>query len=179
MTIFGTPIETVYLIILIISGSLTILYILFGDFLDGVLDTGGFINPTIILAFFTFMSAIGYVLEYASPLSNIVVLIISIICAAVLVTLLNVFVLIPLSNAEESLGYTEESLKGRIGRVILSIPADGYGEVFIESKSGMISKSARSFDDESIAEGTKVLIIEVKQGVVFVTPHEEIEELYR
>ncbi|RDI42277.1 hypothetical protein [Falsibacillus pallidus] len=177
MELFGTAIESIYLTILIVSGSLIVLYVLFSDLLHaihGIADPGGWINPAVVLAFFTFVSASGYILEFATGLGSMTILVISILIALVLDSILNIFVFIPLSRAEESLGYTEDSLRGRIGKVILSIPVDGYGEVLIESKSGVIAKSAKSFDEESITEGTRVLIIDVKQGVVFVSPQEEL-----
>ncbi|MGG3326681.1 NfeD family protein, partial [Bacillus velezensis] len=87
---------------------------------------------------------------------------------------LHFFVLLPLSSAEESLAYRETDLKGRVGRVITSVPKDGYGEVIIEGIGGAISKSAVSFEQEQISYGTSVLVIDVKDGVLFVTPHEPI-----
>ncbi|HWO77361.1 MAG TPA: hypothetical protein VNM69_15960 [Bacillus sp. (in: firmicutes)] len=177
MELFGAPIESIYLAALIISGLITVLYILFGDVLEGVTEATGFLNPTLLLAFFTFFSASGYLWEILTPLNSILIIAISILIAILLDTLLNVFVLIPLSSAEESLVYTEESLKGRIGKVILSVPKDGYGEVVIESNSGNIAKPAASFDDLPIPEGSQVLVIDVKSGVLYVTPHESFDEI--
>lgn len=77
-----------------------------------------------------------------------------------------------MSKSEESLAYTEDSLKGRIGNVIIPIPKDGFGEVLLESISGRISKPAASFDNEEIAEGKKILVIDVKNGVLYVVPHQ-------
>jgi membrane protein implicated in regulation of membrane protease activity len=101
---------------------------------------------------------------------------ISAIIALILVTFLNVFVLIPLSNAEESLVYKESDLRGRIGAVITAIPADGYGEVMIESISGRIAKPATSFDRVPIDNGTNVLVVDIKDGVLQVSSHQEIEK---
>ena len=177
MELFGAPIESIYLITLIISGVITVLYILFGDFLEGVAEATHFLNPTLILAFLTFFSASGYLWEVLTPLNSLLIILISILIGILLDTLLNVFVLIPLSSAEESLVYTEESLKGRIGKVILSVPKDGFGEVVIESNSGNIAKPAASFDDLPIPEGRQVLVIDIKSGVLYVTPHESFDEL--
>ncbi|MGE8203099.1 hypothetical protein ACQKP0_00830 [Heyndrickxia sp. NPDC080065] len=172
MTIFGTPIESVYLILLIAAGSLTILYILFGDIFHGIGEALGYFHPTLVLSFITFFSASGFVFEKVTSLSSYIIMALSAIIAIILVTLLNVFVLIPLSSAEESLSYTEESLKGRVGKLIISIPENGFGEVVIESKSGMISKPSASYENTPIEEGKQVLIIEVKDGVLYVVPYE-------
>ncbi|MEC5425951.1 hypothetical protein QGM71_21090 [Virgibacillus sp. C22-A2] len=172
MTVFGTPIDTIYLIILIAAGVLTVLYLFFGDILDGISEASGFLNPALILAFLTFFSATGYVLEHVTPFSSLLIMAVSVLIALILDTLLNIFVLIPLSSAEESLSYTEESLKGRVGKIIIPIPEDGFGEIIIESKFGIISKPATGYEEGPIAEGSQVLVIEVKNGVLFVVPYE-------
>lgn len=176
MDIFHLPLETVYLYTLIISGSLTLLILFFQDVFHGLSEAipVSFLNPALILSFLTIFSASGYIGEIAAPLSSSVIALLSFVLSVLLVSLLHFFVLVPLSSAEESLAYRETDLKGRVGRVITSVPKDGYGEVIIEGIGGAISKSAVSFDQEQIRYGTAVLVIDVKDGVLFVTPHEPI-----
>lgn len=88
--------------------------------------------------------------------------------------MLHLFVLVPLSSAEESLTYREDDLRGRLGKVITAVPVDGFGEVLIEGIGGTISKSAISFENEQISYGTVVLVVDVKNGVLSVTPHEPL-----
>ncbi|MFU1720400.1 NfeD family protein [Bacillus velezensis] len=176
MDIFHLPLETVYLYTLIISGSLTLLILFFQDVFHGLSEAipVSFLNPALILSFLTIFSASGYIGEIAAPLSSSVIALLSFVLSVLLVSLLHFFVLVPLSSAEESLAYRETDLKGRVGRVITPVPKDGYGEVIIEGIGGAISKSAVSFDQEQIKYGTAVLVIDVKDGVLFVTPHEPI-----
>ncbi|MBP2242791.1 membrane-bound ClpP family serine protease [Cytobacillus eiseniae] len=173
MELFGIPIQTLYLYVLVISGSLIILYLFFGDMVEGLSEAAGFLHPVLVLAFFTFLSAIGYLLESLTGMNGVLIFVIAALTSLILDTLLNIFVLIPLANTEESLVYTEESLKGRIATVIIPIPQDGFGEILIESISGRISKPASSFDNTTIEEGKKVLVIDVKDGVLFVVPRNE------
>lgn len=169
------PLETVYLYALVISGVITILYLFFGDVLSAALDGVPFINPTLLFSFISIFSAGGYLAEVFTKLHSALIAGISATIALTLVTLLNVFVLIPLSRAEESLVYKESDLRGRIGTVITAVPADGYGEVLIESISGRIAKPAESFTKSAIAYGKKVLVIDVEQGVLQVKVYEELE----
>jgi len=173
MELFGLPIQTIYLYVLIISGLLIVLYLFFGDVMEGISEATGFLNPVLILAFLIFMSAIGYLFEALTEMNTFLIMAIAAIASLILDTLLNVFVLIPLANTEESLAYTEESLKGRLASVLIPIPEDGFGEILIESISGRISKPAVSLENKMIAEGSKVLIIDVKDGVLYVVPHNE------
>ncbi|PIK31583.1 hypothetical protein CS954_07805 [Bacillus siamensis] len=176
MDIFHLRLETIYLYTLIIAGSLTLLILFFQDVFHGLSEVipVSFVNPTLILSFLTIFSASGYIGEIATSLSNPIIALLSFVLSVFLVSLLYFFILVPLSSAEESFVYRESDLKGRIGRVITSVPKDGYGEVIIEGIGGAISKSAVSFDQEQIKYGTAVLVIDVKDGVLFVTPHEPI-----
>jgi membrane protein implicated in regulation of membrane protease activity len=174
---FSIPLETIYLYGLIISGVLTVLYVLFADVFhfhsagDGLV----FLNPALIFAFVTILSASGYLFERLSSLHYLLVLGISAVMAFIVVTLLNVFVLVPLSSAEESLVYKESDLHGRMGTVITPIPTGGFGEVIIESTSGRIAKPALSFDGDPIPNGTSVLVVQVKNGVLEVTVYHQLE----
>lgn len=177
MTLFGVDIQTIYLTTLIISGCLIVLYIFFGDVLDAVSEGIPFLNPTLILAFFVFLSSSGYVLELVTSFPSLVILLISISFALIMDVLLNFFVLIPLASAEESLVLTEESLKGRVGKIIISIPEDGFGEVVIDGKGGMITRPATSYENTPIPEGTEVLILNSKERVLYVVPYDLESEL--
>lgn len=175
---FGVPLATIYLYGLIISGALTVLYVLFADVFHfhGAGDGGPhFLNPVLIFAFVTILSASGYLFERLTALHYLLIFGVSAVAALILVTLLNVFVLVPLSSAEESLVYKESDLQGRIGTVITAIPSDGFGEVMIDSTSGRIAKPAASFDGDSIPNGTNVLVVQVKNGVLEVTVHHQLE----
>nr|WP_263324941.1 NfeD family protein [Neobacillus sp. Marseille-Q6967] len=176
MELFNLPLETLYLYGLIGSGLLTILYVFFADVVH--FDGPDFLNPVLILSFVTIFSASSYLFEKLSSIHYLVTIGLSAVLAFILVTLLNVFILIPLSSAEESLVYKESDLRGRIGKVITTVPVDGYGEVIIESISGRVAKPATSFDHVLIENGTKVLVVDVKDGVLQVTAHQDIESLF-
>jgi len=175
---FSIPLANIYMYGLIISGVLTVLYVLFADVFHfhGAGDGGpDFLNPVLIFAFITVLSASGYLFERLSSLHYLLIFGLSAVLAFIVVTLLNVFVLVPLSSAEESLVYKDSDLQGRIGTVITSIPAEGFGEVMIDSSSGRIAKPAVSFDGDSIPNGTNVLVVQVKNGVLEVIIHQPLE----
>ncbi len=176
MEFLGVALADFFLYSLIISGILTFFFILFNDLFAG-LDLPDFLNPTLILSFLTIASGSGYVLVSFTSLRALPIFLFSFAIAFILVSIINVFVLVPLSTAHESLTITEEDLKGRLGKVIISVPENGYGEVLITSKSGSFSKPAISFDHEAIPSETKVLIIDIQNGVLHVSPHEDINEL--
>ena len=78
-----------------------------------------------------------------------IILAIALVIAFVLDLLLYFFVLLPLSSAEVSLAYTDESLTGQVGKVIVPVPVDGFGEIVIETVNGLISKRATGYENSS------------------------------
>ena len=171
---FGYSIETIYLIILIVIGCCTILYLFFADVADVSIDGTPFFDPAVILSFITFTSAAGYLLEQFTGLTSFITFI-ALIIASLLTALLYFFLLFPLRSAEVSLAYTEESLEGQVGKVIVPVPLEGFGEMVIETANGIISKRAASFHQVEIPYDTQVLIIEMRDGTAMVAIYEKEE----
>ncbi|MFE6168255.1 hypothetical protein ACFVP8_10270 [Viridibacillus arvi] len=172
MELFGIAIQQVYLYSLIIFAVCMVLFLFFGDVIDGVGEGIPFFNPAVILSFLTFFAAIGFIFESLTSFSSIVIIAFATIISTVLSVLLYFFILLPLKSAEVSMAYTDESLAGQIGKVIVPIPIDGFGEVVIETVNGLISKRAVGFDNEEIEYNQQVLIVEVKEGTVYVRAYE-------
>lgn len=175
MTLFGYAMQDLYLWIIIIAAILTVIILLFGDLLDAIFESIPFLHPVLILSFFIFLSAIGYCLEWVTDWSSLLILIIAAVAGLIFVTLLHLFVLLPLRSSEQSWGYTEESLVGSLGTTTVTIPIDGYGEVIIQRKSGVISRPAVSYDKEEIPQGERILVIEIKEGVLHVSPYQTLD----
>lgn len=172
MELFGLPITQVYLYALIISGAITIVYILFGDVVEGIGELSPLLDPAIILSFVTFTSAAAYILELVIDWPSGVILGVSIGIGIVLDTFLYFFILLPLASAEVSLAYSDESLMGQVGRVIVPIPVDGYGEIVIETVNGRINKRATGYGNRAIEYGKEVLLIEMKGSAFVVKEYE-------
>ncbi|RHW37597.1 hypothetical protein D1B33_08710 [Lysinibacillus yapensis] len=169
---YDTDLGVIYLVVLISAGCLTLIYLLFSEMLDGVFEGIPLIDPAVILSFITLTAASGYLFEKFSNLSSISVFIISCGISAIISTFIYFFILVPIRSAEVSLAYTEESLGGQTGKVIVPIPENGYGEIVIETVNGVISKRATGFNNEFIDYEEQVLIIEAKEGTVYVKKYE-------
>ena len=172
MELFGMTINELYMPILIISGIVTLLYLFFSDLTDGSGELFPLLDPAVLLPFITLTATWGYVLELATELNSGLILIVSIGAAAILDFLLYFFILLPLRSAEVSLAYTDESLAGEVGKVIVPIPADGFGEIVIETVNGLLSKRASGYENIPIDYGKEVLIIDVKLGTFIVKEYE-------
>lgn len=159
-------IEQIFLYGLIVIGLITILYVLFADAIDGM--EAGIFNPTTVLSFLLFICAAGFILLKITNWSETIIIAAAVGISIFLTFLLYFFVLLPLSSAEVSTAYTNESLLGQVGKVIVPIPSNGYGEIIIESVNGLIAKRATGLDNEEIDYEKQVLIIEVKEGTFLV-----------
>ena len=61
MELFGMPIVQVYLVVLIIAGLATLLYIFFSDMAEGIGEVSPFLDPAVVLAFITFVAAVAVI----------------------------------------------------------------------------------------------------------------------
>lgn len=173
LTLFGYSLEQIYLVVLIFAGLATILFMFFGEVVEGIGDGLPIFNPSVILSFFTLMSAAGFILEKLAFFSSAWNIGVAAIIGVILSALFYLFILVPLKSADVSLAYTEQSLEGQLGKVIVPIPEDGFGEVVIETTSGMIAKRAAGYDNEVIDYDSTVLVVEAKEGTLFVRAYEK------
>jgi hypothetical protein len=66
-------------------------------------------------------------------------------------------------------GDAEEALLGKIGRVIVSIPASGPGEVLLPVRGG--TEAFAAWSDEPVPRHSRVVVVECMSArSVFVTP---------
>ena len=140
--------------------------------MDGVLD--GFLHPLLLFGTLAVVSGAGIILTKYTSLSSFIGLCVSLCIGIVSYVLIYNFLIIPISSAESSNAYSAKDYEGRIAEVITTIPAQGYGEVYIPSKTGSRSETAKSFDQEEIIRGQKVVVVQVDdKGVLFVSPMED------
>lgn len=159
-----------------VGGALfVVVTIIFGDvlgsLLDGVLDFlspdgSSIFNPLTIVGGITIFGGSGILLTKYSAMTPTQVLVISISIALFCSLLLYYFYIRPMSRAENSTGYSIQELRGTVGEVSVSIPADGYGEVIIRFGAGVVHQTASSFEQQQLSEGSKVVVVEVADGVL-------------
>lgn len=174
MEIFGYSMEQVYFFVLIVMAAATFLYLFFGDVTEAIGEGIPFLHPTLVFAFFTLASAAGLLLEWFTAWNSWVVLLAACVLALILDILIYFFVLLPMASAEVSLAYTDESLAGLVAKVIIPIPADGYGEILLETVNGNLAKRATGLENEEIDYGKTVLVVEVEDGTFYVKEYEPI-----
>ncbi|MEK3884444.1 protease [Paenibacillus sp. PL2-23] len=167
--------ESVYMACLIGGILYAIVSVIFGDFLsqalDGVFDflAVDFLQPMTIVGGITIFGGAGFLMErYTSLAGPLIVLAAVLIAIAGAVAVYFLYVR-PMEDSESSIAYSVTSLAGALGDVIVPIPAKGYGEVMVKVGAGNTNQIAASFDGAEIADGSRVVVVEVREGVLYVS----------
>lgn len=171
--------QTLYLGCLALGVIFAVVSVLVGDLignaLHGVFDivSFDFLNPTVLAGGITVFGGAGVLLTRYSGLEDGAILALSLLIAAFMAVLLFLAVIKPMDKSEVSTGFSMQDLPGRIGEITVPVPATGYGEVMVRFGAGNSLHTAASFEQLSLPAGSKVVVIEVKEGVALVSEFEE------
>ncbi|GIP50427.1 hypothetical protein J53TS2_40180 [Paenibacillus sp. J53TS2] len=148
---------------------------LLGSWLDGVFDflSVDFLKPIITASAITSFGGAGILLDRYTGLGGAGVVVLAIVAAVLLSAGVYFAYVRPMENSENSTGFSESELPGKVGEVTVPIPAQGYGEVMVKLVGGNTLHIASSWDRKEIPAGTVVVVIETtKDGTV------QVSELY-
>ncbi len=166
---------------LILGVLFSIVTVLFGDligqFFDGMLDflsVDGphFMQPMVLVGGVTVFGGSGILLTQYTYIGASVIAGLSLIIAIFLSIIVYFCYVRPMQNAENSIGYSIQDLIGKIAEVSVPIPLKGYGEVIVKVGAMNTNHIAGSFDLEEIETGSRVVVVEVKEGVLLVSHFE-------
>ncbi|MED5020565.1 NfeD family protein [Paenibacillus chibensis] len=143
--------------------------------LDGLLDflSVDFLKPMVIASAVTVFGGAGILLMHYTGFGGLVTVLLSVLIAVVISALVYVFYVKPMDNSENSTGYSIRELSGRIGEVTIPIPETGFGEVMIKLGAGNTVHIASSFERHLLSAGTRVVVVDVLDGVLRVTKLDE------
>lgn len=167
---------------LVLGALFAVITIIFGDFLGHVLDGFfdflsfdhlDFFHPMVIIGGVTAFGGTGVVLSYSTSLAALPVALLSLMTAAILSFVVFFAYVRPMKSAESSTGFSVKELIGKIGEVIVPIPASGYGEILIKAGAGNTNQIAASFDGVEIPVGARVVVAEVREGALYVFRYED------
>ncbi|MFD1739141.1 NfeD family protein [Bacillus salitolerans] len=168
----------------LITGILfTLLTVIFDDFLGNALenvldaltfDLPGIFQTTVIMSGLTAFGGAGIILTSYTNIPKLLVLFLSFGVAIVLSAAFYFFYVKPMENTENSTGFSMQDLVGKVGEVSVPIPINGYGEVMLSIGGSSSNQIAASFDQVEIATGTKVLIIEISDDTLLVSPYDQL-----
>lgn len=92
----------------------------------------------------------------------------SVLVAAVSFILIYLIVGRPAQQADQSVAFSLNDLKGKTGTITITVPAKGAGEVMITTPGGNTNQIAKSATGEKIPQGSKVTVTEVNEHILLV-----------
>lgn len=141
--------------------------LVFGDMLDWLAHD--LFEPVVLAGGITLFGGAGLLLSRYSSLPPPGIYGCAFGVAAVCAVAMHFVYVKPMKNSENSVAYSIHELAGKRAEVITSIPASGYGEVLVRVGAGNTNQIAESFDREPLPEGTKVVVVRVKDDVLGVS----------
>ncbi|WP_421617433.1 serine protease [Brevibacillus sp. TJ4] len=167
--------ETIYLTCLVGGLIYALITLFLGDAISDLIGEISLplLQPILLVSGITAFGGIGFLLTRLTTLSVVQVLLFAVLAGALLAVGAYFLWIKPMGKAEMSIGYSMEQLQGKIGEVGTTIPAEGLGEVLISMVSGITHHMAASVDKQQIPEGTRVVVVEVRDHVLYVVPFPE------
>lgn len=169
---------------LIIGGVFALLTVLFGDFLGGPFD--GFfhvfplhiewLQPTVIIGGITIFGGMGLMLTGYTELASGLVILFSLLTAILFCIFIYFLYIKPMRNCENSAGFFIRDLIGKTGEVTVPIPVNGCGEILIKIGAGNTNQIAVNQDNADLAVGTRVIVTDVRENVLYVSNYTEDNE---
>lgn len=171
--------QTLYLGCLALGVIFAVVSVLVGDMigsaLNGIFDivSFDFLNPAVLAGGVTVFGGAGILLTRYSNLESGAVAILSLLAAAFLGVLMYLGFVKPMDKSEVSNGFSMNDLPGKLGEIMVPIPAEGYGEIMVKFGAGNSLHTAASFDHILLPAGIKIVVVDVREGVAWVSPFEE------
>ena len=175
------PMTTLYWICLGGGFAFTLLLVLFDGLLDGALDAldgaldsvdlGNVFDPLSGVAGLAVFGATGLVLDSYTGLGPTAQVVAAALIGLLAAVVLHIAYVKPMKQSENSTAFSQAEYVGKTGEANTSIPASGFGEVVIKMGASTTFQTAASFDGSPIADGAKVVVVEVERdGVLRVSP---------
>ncbi|CAH8769075.1 NfeD family protein [Paenibacillus dendritiformis] len=167
--------ETLFWGLFIFGILYSVVTLIFGEILshafDSIFGDGlPFLQPTVLVSGLTAFGAIGILLNRYTAWQSTLILVVAIAGALVVCLLMYFLYIRPMHNTESSTGFSIQDLIGKVGEVSISIPSVGYGEVTLRIGAGLTNQIAASFDKDNIPAGTTVVVINVVEDTLYVSP---------
>lgn len=136
----------------------------------GGIHLGEMFHPVVLVGTITTFGGAGIIIEKLTGRDGWPELALAVLLALLVSVGLYFLYVKPMRNRENSIGYSMAELPGRIGIVSTAIPGRGCGEVIITIAGTNTCQIASSFDGVAIAEGEQVVVVEVREHILYVTP---------
>lgn len=134
-------------------------------------------NAFSLLAFLCWFGGAGYLLTLHSLFVAPVILLLAVICGIAGAALIFGFLVKVLLPRERVLLPQDTDMRGVVARVSSPLRQDGLGEIIFSLNGTRRASAARSDSGEPIARDAQVLVLRYQQGIAWVRPWTELDDL--
>lgn len=172
---------TLYWVCLITGVLFALVTLVLGELLGHVLGAafhGGadahplpVLQPVSLVSGITAFGACGLLLSHYTAWVPLADLALSLLIAAAFTLAIAFLYVRTMQRSENSTGFSEKELVGAIGEITVPVPAGGgCGEIVLKVGAARTNQIAASFDGTAVPEGCKAVVVDVRQGVLYVSP---------
>jgi membrane protein implicated in regulation of membrane protease activity len=130
------------------------------------------LKPIVIVSFITVFGGIGMI-GTRCGLNSIFTFILAAVSARIVSFTLYKFVVVPLYKAQNTSAVSQQALVGTRAVVISPILKDGFGVISYVVSGSKQNAPAKHINNEAVAQGEEVTILEIKNNVFYVQPLNE------
>jgi hypothetical protein len=180
------PMMTLFVICFFVGLILTLLMTLFGvDSFELHGDVGGahghghghggpsLFNMSSLLAGVTVFGGMGYVLNKVGLTNTLLILLLAVVAGLGIGWLFFLLYAKVIYKHDDSMKESDFELSGQLGKLSVPIIGEGVGEMVYVLQGTTRSLSVRSENGNSMAKGTKVVVLNISKGVATVTEFSE------
>ncbi len=126
----------------------------------------GYLNPTSIALFLLGFGLFGYFFHNLTPLAASLSLLLALICGLALAATLLSLLSRLMTNVESSTEQDVVDRTGMLGKVSITVPEKGLGEIIYTSPAGMRkSIPARGLNNQRVERDQEVVVVNYQHGV--------------
>jgi hypothetical protein len=132
------------------------------------------VNFGTVTAFMMWFGGIGYLF---AAYSNVVALLILVLAAAgglIGAGIVFVFIAKMLAPDQSPMNPADYHMPGTLGRVTVTIPVGGTGEIVYTQAGTRKTVAARADDGAEIARGTEVVVLRYERGIAYARPWDQV-----
>jgi membrane protein implicated in regulation of membrane protease activity len=133
-----------------------------------------FLNFGTVTAFMTWFGGIGYLVAAYSRLVALGTVVLALLGGVVGAGIIFVFMAKVLAPDQKPLNPADYYLPGTLGRVTVTIPSHGTGEIVYTQAGTRKTVAARAADGSAIAKGTEVVVLRYDGGIAYARPWDHV-----
>ena len=134
------------------------------------------LNFGTVTAFMTWFGGIGFLLTAYSQVVAVATIVLAVVGGLIGGGIIFVFMAKVLAPDQIPLDPADYHLPGTLGRITVTVPRNGTGEMVYTQAGTRKTVAARGAAGEEIAKGTEVVVLRYERGVAYARPWDQVDE---